>query len=144
MPMIDVFAPANMFPDDADRAIGEELTLAVLHAEGVQNPTSFHLNNTAAFIHRMPESAVQTAASANARVVRVQVITPPGVLNRDGQKRLVSEATEIVAKFSGDPEQKKRTWVLLSEATEGGWGISGTAFGKEEFGALAARVKSSS
>ena len=42
MPMIDVFAPANMFPDDADRAIGEELTHAVLRAEGVQHPAPFN------------------------------------------------------------------------------------------------------
>jgi phenylpyruvate tautomerase PptA (4-oxalocrotonate tautomerase family) len=144
MPMIDVFAPANMFPDDADRAIGQELTYAVLHAEGVQNPSSFHLENTAAFIHRMPESAVQTAASAAARVVRIQVVTPPGALTREGQKALVKEATEIVARHSGDPEQKKRTWVLLTEAAEGGWGIAGTAFGREEFAALAARARASS
>ena len=30
--------------------------------------------------------------------------------------------------------------VLLSEAAEGGWGIAGTAFGREEFVALAAKV----
>ena len=33
-----------------------------------------------------------------------------------------------------------RTWVILTEAAEGGWGLSGTAFGVEEFGALAARA----
>jgi hypothetical protein len=31
--------------------------------------------------------------------------------------------------------------VLLSEAAEGGWGIAGTAFGKAEFGELAAKAK---
>jgi hypothetical protein len=31
--------------------------------------------------------------------------------------------------------------VLLTEGAEGGWGIAGTAFGKEEFAALAARRK---
>jgi phenylpyruvate tautomerase PptA (4-oxalocrotonate tautomerase family) len=139
--MVDVFAPANMFPDTADRAIGEELTHAVLRAEGVQHPSPFHLDNTAAFIHRMPESSVQTAASADARVVRVQVITPPGALSREGQRALVRMATEVVARHAKDAEQSKRTWVLLSDAAEGGWGVSGTAFGKEEFGALAARAK---
>ena len=28
--------------------------------------------------------------------------------------------------------------MLLTEAAEGGWGIAGTAYGREEFGALAA------
>ncbi|TGL61697.1 tautomerase family protein [Leptospira sarikeiensis] len=140
MPMIDVYAATDLFPSDSDRRLGEELTLAVLRAEGVEKPGPLHLNNTAAYIHRMQASAVQTAASASAKTVRVQVITPPGVLNRDGQKQLVKEITEIVTKISGDPSQASRTWVLLTEAAEGGWGIAGTAFGKEEFAALAAKA----
>lgn len=141
MPMIDVYAPADLFPPAADRQLGEELTHAVLRAEGVSAPSALHLNNTAAYIHRMPPSAVQTAAGAAARTVRVQVITPPGVLSRDGQKQLTREATEIVARIAGDPSQAGRTWVLLTEAAEGGWGIAGTAFGREEFAALAAKAK---
>ncbi len=140
MPMIDVYAPADLFPADADRALGEQLTLAVLRAEGVPAPGPFHANNTAAYIHRLPASAVQTAATAQARTVRIQVVTPPAALSRDGQKQLVKEATEIVATLSGDPTQAGRTWVILTEAAEGGWGMLGTAFGREEFGALAAQA----
>ena len=141
MPMIDVYVPADLLPADADRAIGEQLTMAVLRAEGVSTPGPFHANNTAAYIHRLPASAVQTAASAQARTVRVQVVTPPGAVSRDGQKQLVKEATEIVATISGDPTQASRTWVILAEAAEGGWGLLGTAFGREEFAALAAKAR---
>jgi phenylpyruvate tautomerase PptA (4-oxalocrotonate tautomerase family) len=140
MPMIDVYASADLFPADADRPLAEELTAALLRAEGVTQPGPTHLNNTGAYIHRMPASAVNTAASGNARTVRVQVLTPPGVLNREGQRRLVADATAIVAKHAGDPSQAQRTWVLLTEGAEGGWGIAGTAFGREEFAALAARA----
>ena len=140
MPMIDVYAAADLFPEGTDRQLGEQLTMAVLHAEGVATPGPFHLNNTAAFIHRMPPKTVQTAASDSARTVRVQIITPPGALTRAGQKQLVKEATDIVTKISGDPTQAGRTWVLLTEAAEGGWGLSGTAFGREEFAALAAKA----
>lgn len=142
MPMIDVYAAADLFPDGTDRQIGEELTLAVLRAEGVVTPGPFHLNNTAAYIHRMPSSTVQTAATANARTVRVQIVTPPGALSRDGQKQLVKEATEIVTKISGDPTQASRTWILFTEAAEGGWGLLGTAFGLEEFADFAAKARS--
>ena len=48
----------------------------------------------------------------------------------------LAEVTAIVAKIAGDPTQPERTWVLLTEAAEGGWGIAGTAFGREEFIAL--------
>jgi phenylpyruvate tautomerase PptA (4-oxalocrotonate tautomerase family) len=137
--MIDVYAPAGLFPADADSPLGDELTHAVLRAEGVAEPGAFHLDNTAAFIHRLPATAISTASAASARVVRVQIITPPGALSRDGQKQLVREATEIVAKFSTD--DTTRTWVILTEAAEGGWGLAGTAFGVQEFAALAAKAR---
>jgi phenylpyruvate tautomerase PptA (4-oxalocrotonate tautomerase family) len=140
MPMIDVYAPETLFPPEADAALGKELTHAVLRAEGVATPGPFHLDNTAVFVHRLPASAISTANTPSAKVVRVQVITPPGSLKREGQKQLTREATEIVAKLSGDPTQTTRTWVILTEAAEGGWGLWGTAFGREEFGALAAKA----
>jgi len=138
MPMIDVYAPADLFPAGTDRQLAAELTSALLRAEGVATPGPAHLHNTGAYIHRLPPSSVHTAATDGARTVRVQVITPPGALNRAGQKQLVAEATAIVAAVAGDPSQAGRTWILLTEAAEGGWGIAGTAFGREEFAALLA------
>ena len=140
MPMIDVYAAADLFPAGTDAQLGHELTMAVLRAEGVATPGPFHLNNTAAYIHRMDPKAVHTAATSSARTVRVQIITPPGALTRDGQKQLVREVTDIITKISGDSAQASRTWVLLTEAAEGGWGLSGTAFGRQEFGELAAKA----
>jgi phenylpyruvate tautomerase PptA (4-oxalocrotonate tautomerase family) len=140
MPMIDVYLPADLIPAGADSELGNELTHAVLRAEGVANPGPFHLDNTAAFIHRLPASAISTASAPAARSVRVQIVTPPGALSREGQRQIVREATEIVSRVSVDTGQAARTWVILAEAAEGGWGLAGTAFGVEEFGALAARA----
>ncbi|HEY4441797.1 MAG TPA: tautomerase family protein [Candidatus Elarobacter sp.] len=138
MPMIDVYCAEGLFPAGSERALGEQMTAALLRAEGVTSPGPTHTNNTGFYLHALPAACVQTAASASARTVRVQVITPPGVLSRDGQRQLVADATRIVAETCGDPSQTARTWVLLSEAADGGWGIAGTAFGREEFAALAA------
>ncbi len=140
MPMIDVYAPADLFPADADEELGRELTHAVLRAEGVAQPGPFHLDNTAAFIHRLPGAAISTANTPAARTVRVQVITPPGALSRDGQRQLTREATDIIAGAADDPGLAARTWIILTEAAEGGWGLAGTAFGQEEFTALAQRA----
>jgi phenylpyruvate tautomerase PptA (4-oxalocrotonate tautomerase family) len=139
MPMIDVYAPADLFPAGSDRALAQELTAALLRAEGVTTPGPTHLNNTGAYIHRMDPATVHTAATDRARTVRIQIVTPPGVLSRAGQKQVVTEATQIVARIANDPSQVGRTWVLLTEAAEGGWGIAGTAFGRDEFAALAKR-----
>lgn len=141
MPMIDVYAAADMFPAGTDRELGEALTLAVLRAEGVATPGPFHTNNTAVYIHRMDPVTVQTAATAAARTVRIQIVTPPGSFKREGQKQIVKEATEIVVKITGDATQAARTWIVLTEAVEGGWGMFGIAFGQEEFAALAAKAR---
>jgi phenylpyruvate tautomerase PptA (4-oxalocrotonate tautomerase family) len=135
MPMIDVYAPEGLFPANSQRQLAEELTAALLRAEGAP-ATGPYLDNTAAYIHLLPAAAVHTAAADAARTVRVQVLTPPGALDRQGQQTLVTDATEIVARISGDPTQRERTWVLLHEAAEGGWGVAGTALGRAEFAAL--------
>jgi hypothetical protein len=88
MPIIDVYAAADLFAVGTDRVLAEELTGALLRAEGVSTPPPLHLDNTAAYVHRLPTRGVHTARTASARTVRVQVLTPPGVLNRTAQKRL--------------------------------------------------------
>ena len=144
MPMIDVYAETDIFAADVLPELCKELTHAVLRAEGVAQPGPFHLNNTACFAHISEPGTIWTAAGDGARVVRVQIITPPNTLTRAGQIQLTHEVTDAVSKHSGDPSQAGRTWVLLSEAAEGGWGIGGTAYGKEEFGALASAAKAAS
>src|SRR2546428_8705722 len=108
MPMIDVYAPADLFPTGTNSLLGKELTMAVLRAEGVATPGPFHLNNTAAFIHRMDPQAVHTAATDSARTARVQVITPPAALTRQGQKQPVKHTPATVTKASADPTQASR------------------------------------
>ena len=58
--------------------------------------------------------------------VRVQVLTP-GVLDRDKQLGVVRELTEIVAAQARDATLAERTWVLITESPDGGWGINGHA-----------------
>jgi phenylpyruvate tautomerase PptA (4-oxalocrotonate tautomerase family) len=135
--MIDVYAPDDLLPAGADHQLATDLTLAVLRAEGHHEEVigPFFTENTAAFVHRLPQ--VTTAANPTARAVRIQVITPPDSLDREGQRELTREATRIVTDLVGDGVQ---TWVILTEAAEGGWGLFGTAFGKPEFAALAAKA----
>jgi hypothetical protein len=54
------------------------------------------------------DKAISTAAGRN-EYVRVQVLTPAGVLDRDKQLGVVKELTEIVARAAGDPTLAQRT-----------------------------------
>ena len=123
MPMIDVYATAGTFNDKQE--LGRDLAQAVMRWEGVPEIPLFS-DNTAAFIHDLPADAISTASGAS-NYVRIQVLTPVGVLNRDQQLGVVKDLTEIVAAAAGDPTLAERTWVLLTESPEGGWGIAGHA-----------------
>jgi phenylpyruvate tautomerase PptA (4-oxalocrotonate tautomerase family) len=123
MPMIDVYAAGGTFADK--HTLARSLAQAVMRWEQVPEIPLFS-DNTAAFIHDLPAEAIANAAGA-ANYIRVQVLTPVGVLDREKQLGVVSELTEIVAAAAGDPSYRERTWVLVTESPEGGWGIGGHA-----------------
>jgi phenylpyruvate tautomerase PptA (4-oxalocrotonate tautomerase family) len=133
MPMIDVYATAGTF--NAKQKLARDLAQAVMRWEGVPEISLF-ADNTAAFIHDLPAEAISNAAGAS-NYVRVQVLTPVGVLNREKQLGVVKELTEIVAAAAGDPALADRTWVLLTESPEGGWGIAGHANTQSDIAAAA-------
>jgi phenylpyruvate tautomerase PptA (4-oxalocrotonate tautomerase family) len=123
MPMIDVYATAGTFKEK--HTLAKDIANAVMRWEKVP-PISLFTKNTAAFIHELPPDCISNAAGDN-DYVRVQVLTPVGVLDRDKQLGVVKELTDIVAMAAGDPTLVNRTWVLISESPDGGWGINGHA-----------------
>ena len=124
MPLIDVYAVAGMFSNK--HKLAQDLAKAVMEWEKVP-PINLFKNNTAAFVHELPAEAISNAAGDGKSYVRVQVLTPVGVLDRDKQLGVVRELTDIVAAAASDPELASRTWVLITESPEGGWGIAGHA-----------------
>jgi phenylpyruvate tautomerase PptA (4-oxalocrotonate tautomerase family) len=123
MPMIDVYAVAGTFADK--HALAKDLAAAVMAWEKVPKLPLFQ-ENTAAFVHDLPADSISDV-TGNSRHVRVQVLTPVGVLNREKQLGVVRELTDLVAKAAGDPTLAERTWVLITESPDGGWGIAGHA-----------------
>jgi len=128
MPMIDVYAAAGTFADEHQLAI--DLASAVMKVEQVPDIPMFR-RNTAAFIHPMPPQSLANV-DGDSTYVRVQVLTNAGALDRDKQLAVVAQLTEIVAAAAGDPSLADRTWVLLTEAPEGGWGLAGHANTNDE------------
>jgi phenylpyruvate tautomerase PptA (4-oxalocrotonate tautomerase family) len=123
MPMIDVYAATGTFKKKHELA--RDLAAAVMRWEKVP-PIPLFANNTAAFIHDLPADSLSNVAG-DSNYVRVQVLTPVGVLDREKQLGVVRELTDIVAAAAGDPKLTERTWVLISESPDGGWGINGHA-----------------
>src|SRR5690348_743179 len=123
MPMIDVYATGGTFANP--KALARDLASALMKIEQVPNIPMFR-KNTAAFIHDLPDSALSNV-EGESNYVRVQVLTNSGALNRDKQLAVVRQFTDLVAAAAGDPSLAERTWVLLTEAIEGGWGLAGHA-----------------
>jgi phenylpyruvate tautomerase PptA (4-oxalocrotonate tautomerase family) len=123
MPMIDVWATAGMFAAKHDLAV--DLATAVKEIEQVPDIAMFR-ENTAAFVHELPADAIANV-NGDSNYVRVQVLTNAGALDRAKQLAVVERLTAIIARAADDPSLTERTWVLLTEAVEGGWGLWGRA-----------------
>ena len=123
MPMIDAYATVGTFADK--HQLARDLAAAVMAIEQVPDIPMFR-QNTAAFVHELPAGALSNV-DGDGNYARVQVLTNAGALDRDKQLAVVSRLTEIVAAAAGDPTLADRTWVLLTEAPEGGWGLWGHA-----------------
>ena len=50
---------------------------------------------------------------------------------------MVEQLVAVVAEAGGDPDLSTRTWVLLTEAVPGGWGLFGHAHTNDELVAAA-------
>lgn len=123
MPMIDVYSAEGTFADN--HALAKDLAAAVMRWEKVPELSLFR-KNTAAFVHDLPAGS-SSNVDGDEKYVRVQVLTPAGGLDRDKQIGVVRELTDIVAAAASDPSLTERTWVLITESPDGGWGINGHA-----------------
>ena len=123
MPMIDIYATAGTFSDP--HTLAKDAAATVKSIEQVPDIAMFR-KNTAAFVHELEEGSLSNV-DGDSNYVRVQVLTNAGALDRPKQIAVVRQLTDLVAKAAGDDSLKQRTWVLLTEAVEGGWGLWGHA-----------------
>ena len=133
MPMIDVYATAGTFTNP--HQLAADLARTLMTIEGVPDIPMFR-QNTAGFIHEMNASTISNV-DGDSGYVRVQVLTNAGALDRDKQLAVVGQFTQLVATAAADPSLPQRSWVLLTEAVDGGWGLGGHANTNEELVAAA-------
>jgi phenylpyruvate tautomerase PptA (4-oxalocrotonate tautomerase family) len=133
MPMIDVYAAPGTFA--APHTLAARLAATLMGIEAVPDIPMFR-KNTAAFIHDLPTAAISNV-DGDSNYVRVQVLTNAGALDRPQQLAVVEQFTNLIADAAADDELRERTWVLLTDAVEGGWGLNGHANTNEELIAAA-------
>src|SRR5277367_2056219 len=137
MRMIHIYATVGTFADA--HKLAADAAAVVKGVEKVPDIPMFR-QNTATFVHELPAGAIANV-DGESGYVRVQVLTNAGALDREKQIAVVSQLTELVAAAANDPDLKNRTWVLLTEATPGGWGLWGHAHTNDELvGAARAEI----
>ncbi|KQO97015.1 hypothetical protein ASF30_18370 [Leifsonia sp. Leaf264] len=128
MPMIDIYAVAGTFADV--HGLARQAASVVKQVEQVPDIPMFR-SNTAAFVHDLAAGALSDVDGADDHV-RVQVLTNADALDRDKQIEVVRRLTDLVVEASGGSIAADRVWVLLTEATPGGWGLWGHAHTNDE------------
>ncbi len=136
MPMIDIFAAEGTFADP--HRLATNAAAAVKAVEQVPDIPMFR-KNTAAFVHELPREAIANV-DGDSNYVRVQVLTNFGALDAEKKLAVVRKLTDLVVDAANDPSLADRTWVLLTEAPDGGWGLWGRAHTNQDLIA-AARVE---
>ncbi len=133
MPMIDIFAAEGTFADPHRLAMNA--AAAVKAVEQVPDIPMFR-KNTAAFVHELPREAMANV-DGDSNYVRVQVLTNFGALDAEKKLAVVRKLTDLVVDAANDPALADRTWVLLTEAPDGGWGLWGRAHTNQDLIAAA-------
>jgi phenylpyruvate tautomerase PptA (4-oxalocrotonate tautomerase family) len=133
MPMIDIFAAEGTFTDPHRLAMNA--AAAVKAVEQVPDIPMFR-KNTAAFVHELPREAMANV-DGDSNYVRVQVLTNFGALDNEKKLAVVRKLTDLVVDAANDLSLADRTWVLLTEAPDGGWGLWGRAHTNQDLIAAA-------
>ena len=132
MPMIDVYAMTGTFAEP--HALAQALATELMTIEQVPDIPMFR-KNTAASSTRCLRRAFERRRGQH--LPTRPILTNLGALDREKQLAVVSRLTTIVVDAAGDPSLTDRTWVLLTEAPDGGWGLAGHANTNEELVAAA-------
>jgi phenylpyruvate tautomerase PptA (4-oxalocrotonate tautomerase family) len=123
MPMIDVYAIEGTLKNP--RALATDLAqrmMVVLQAPEIP----LLRKNIAVFVHELPTGLLSNV-DGESQYVRVTVLTSAGRLDRERQLALVQQFTDVVVAAMDDGADADHVWVQLTEAVDGGWGLSGHA-----------------
>jgi hypothetical protein len=133
VPMIDVYATEGTFADPHQLA-ADPGPDANDHRRCPRHPQVPQEHGRA--YPRDGRSAISNV-DGHSGYVRVQVLTNAGALDRDKQLAVVSQFRQLVTTAAADPSLSERTWVLLTEAIDGGWGLGDHANTNDELIAAA-------
>lgn len=130
---ISVHITQGLLTPQGEREVLPLVTDALLSAHGLTG-NSFMTPNVIGHLIVSPES--QSYAGGKPRSLAVVEVKVPAATfpNRDVKQAFVSAATDIIDRLSAGSHPRERTFVNVTYAVEGAWGIGGKAYTDAELG----------
>ena len=129
MPLIRVTAQEGTFDKATQNKFMEEVTNAVLTAEGADPKNSGAQSLAWAYFTEQKKGDVYVGTKViDEPPVLIRVTTPAGSLNSDENSSLAISINAIVNDFIGAYENRLNHWLLMDEIPASGWASNGIVF----------------
>ncbi len=136
---ITVTATAGILDDAAERAIVPRLSHALLARHGLAG-NAFMEPLVVGSVHIMPEGRIYAGGRAE-RAIFVELNVPSVTFTTQEQRAgFVDDVNAILADLTHATYPKDRTFVNITYAVDGSWGVAGKAWTNAELGEAIARA----
>jgi len=134
---ISIQITRGLLTQHGERQILSRIAAALLESHGLENNAFMKGNVIGHLVTSEESSSYVGGESQSLAVIEVKV---PGVAFREHsvQQKFVEAATNIVDELKAGDHPKSRTFVNVTHAVDGAWGIAGVAYTNEALGAAVA------
>ncbi len=130
---ITVTVPEGLLSAEGEQRVLEQLTASLLKWNGLTG-NAFMTPNVGGSIHVLPKERI-FAGGKPEELVLIELKLPAfGLASQEQKQGFVAEATAIIDEATNGSHPKALTWVNVTYAADGSWGIGGHAYTNAEFG----------
>lgn len=132
MPIAIQLSP-GLLTNEGQRSVFSRIAAILLEVHGLEG-NKFMTPNVVGHVTVLPEGASYAEGTAQSLAlieVKVPAITFP---NADVQRAFVSRVTDVIDELKAGHHPRSRTFVSVTYAVDGTWGIGGKAYTNAELG----------
>ncbi|HYP89631.1 MAG TPA: hypothetical protein VEQ59_15795 [Polyangiaceae bacterium] len=130
---ISVQITRGLLTSAGERELLPRLAQALLDAHGLAD-NSFMRPNVVGHLTVCEESAAYVGGKPQSLATIAVIVPSLAFGDREVQQRFIAAATRLVDELKAGPHPKERTFVTVSHAVDGAWGIAGRAYTNDDLG----------
>lgn len=134
---INIQVTSGLLTNEGERTVCSRIAEVLLDVHGLRG-NAFMTRNVIGHLLTLPEEAAYVGGKPQSLAV-VEVKVPSTTFpNRTVQKAFVERVTDIIDELKAGAHPRTRTFVNVTYAVDGAWGIEGKAYSNDELGAAIA------